>query len=288
LLALAALVCGCASAAPPPSQFPTPADALSRMKATYACERGVRGEARIDHFSDRGRVRGKLLLFASRPADLRFDLMSPPPLGSILATLTTEGGRFSLSDLRARKFYEGPASACNIARLTEVPIAAHALVDLLGGRAPLLVHDDSKLEMQWSGRGFYVIRVPSTRGAVEQIRLAPNPVDFARPWTAQRVRVLDVRVSQHGVDLYHAELSDHRAAKTALPLVDPDGIDPPVPPSGPACEVEIPRKIRIEVPDGDQDMLFRYDQVELNPPLLPGVFEQPVPGGAERSWVECS
>jgi hypothetical protein len=287
-LALAALLCGCGSARPPPSQFPTAADALARMKETYRCERGVKGEARIDHFSQRGRIRGKLLLFASRPAELRFDLMSPPPMSSILATLTAGDGRFSLSDLRERRFYEGPASACNIARLTEVPIVAHALVDLLGGRAPVLVHDDARLEMEWNGHGYYVVRIPSTRGSSEQIRLAPVPADFMRPWAVQRVRVLDVRVSQHGVDVYHAELGDHRTAKIGRPLVDPDGIDPPVLPSGPPCEVEVPRKIRIEVPDGDQDMLFRYDDVEVNPPLPPGVFSQPVPGGAEHLWVECS
>jgi hypothetical protein len=258
------------------------------MKDTYRCERSVRGEATVDHFSDRGRVRGKLLLFASRPEELRFDLMSPPPLGSIISTLTAGGGHFSLSDLREKKFYEGPASACNIARMTEVPIVTHALVDLLGGRAPLLVHDDARLEMDWNGHGYYVIRIPSTRGASEQIRLAPTPEDFARPWAVQRLRVLDVRVSQNGMDVYHAELSDHRAAKTAKPLVDPDGIDPPVLPSGPPCDVEIPRKIHIEVPDGDQDMLFRYDEVEVNPPLPPGVFAQPVPAGSDRVWVECS
>jgi hypothetical protein len=288
LAVLAAGAGGCANTPPPPSRFPTAAAALERMKATYRCERAVRGEAKVDHFSERGRVRGKLLLFASRPADLRLDLMSPPPLGSILATLTTENGRFSLSDVREKKFFEGPASACNIARLTEVPVVAHALVDLLGGRAPLLVHDDAQLEMTWSGHGYYLVRIPSTRGAVEQVHLAPTPADFARPWTEQRLRVLDVRVSQQGFDLYHAELADHRLAKAAGPWVDPDGIDPAVQPSGPPCEVEIPRKIHIEVPDGEQDVLFRYDEVETNPPLLPGVFTQPIPSGSERVWVQCS
>src|SRR5262249_23601292 len=124
LLALA----GCPSVAPPPSRFPSAADAIARMKATYACDRGVKGDTKVDSLSHRGRVRGKVLLFGGRPSRIRFDLLSPPPFNSIVATLTTDDDRFALLDQRERKFYEGPASACNIARLTEVPLEAHALV----------------------------------------------------------------------------------------------------------------------------------------------------------------
>jgi len=257
------------------------------MKATYQCARGTKGEAKVDSFSERGRIRGKLLLFASRPDRLRFDLVSPPPFNSIVSTLTTDEGRFSLMDLRERKFYEGPASACNIARLTEVPLEAHALVGLLGGQAPLLVHRDADLQMEWSSDGYYLVRIPSTRGASEVIWLTPTPDDFQKPWSAQRLRVLDVRVAQQGIDLYHASLGAHDWVSTAPARVDPDGIDAPVLPSGPACTVEVPRKIHIEIPESGQDLLFRYDAVELNPPLPAGVFAQSPSPGAERVHVEC-
>ena len=278
---------GCQRVAPPPSRFPTPAAALDRIKASMACQRGVKGEARIDQFSERGRLRGKMLLFAVRPDKLRFDVMSPPPFNSIVATLTTESGRFSLSDLRQRKFFEGPATACNVARLTEVPLEPHVLVTLLGGRAPVLVHREADLAMEWSTDGYYVIRIPSTRGAEEVLHVAPAPEDFQRPWDAQRLRVLDVRVKQQGIELYHASMAEHGIAGTAPPQVDPDGLEPPLPPSGPPCSVEVPRKIHIEVPESDQDVLFRYDDVKLNPPLPPGVFTQPIAPGMERVRVEC-
>jgi hypothetical protein len=279
---------GCHRVGPPPSQFPSAADALARMKATYQCERGVGGEAKIDHFSERGRVRGKMLLFASRPNRLRFDVVSPPPFNSIISTLTANEGKFALLDVRERKFYEGPATACNLARLTEVALEAHALVSLLGGRAPLLVHQDDDLSMEWSTDGYYVIRIPSTRGAFQELHVAPTPADFRSPWSAQRMRVLDVRVEQQGIELYHASLDAHQWATTAPPLVDPDGIDPPVPPSGPPCAIEVPRKIHIEVKESDQDVLFRYDDVKLNPPLPSGAFTQIIPGGVERIHVECT
>jgi hypothetical protein len=90
------------------------------------------------------------------------------------------------------------------------------------------------------------------------------------------------------VDLYHAALGDHEWANTAPPLTDPDGIDPPLPPSGPPCAVEVPRKIHIEAPEADQDVLFRYDDVALNPPLPEGIFRQPPPPAMQRVWVECA
>jgi hypothetical protein len=71
------------------------------------------------------------------------------------------------------------------------------------------------------------------------------------------------------------------------PRVDPDGLDPPIPPSGPPCVIEVPRKIHIEVPEDDQDVQFRYDSVVVNPPLPEGVFRQPVPAGLQRVRVDC-
>ncbi len=284
---LALLSTGCPSMAPPPSRFPSAADALARMKATYQCARGVKGDARFDSLSDAGRAKGKVYLFASRPNNLRFDVMSPPPLSSVLATLTTGDGRFTLLDQRERKFYEGPATACNIARLTEIPIEPHVLVALLGGQAPVLVHRDAELQLEWSTHGYYVIRIPSTRGAIEELRVAPSPADYQKPWSSQRLRVLDVRVAQQGIELYHASLTAHEWSSTAPPQVDPDGIDPPILPSGPACTVEVPRKIQIEVQESGGDLVLRYDESKLNPPLPPGVFTQATPEGVQRVHVDC-
>src|SRR6185295_1839263 len=103
----------------------------------------------------------------------------------------------------------------NIARLTEVPMEAHVLVSLLGGQAPVLVHRDSELQMEWSKAGYYSISIPSTRGATEELHVAPTPADFQKPWSAQRLRVLDVRVAQQGIELYHASLDAHEWTSTA-------------------------------------------------------------------------
>jgi outer membrane lipoprotein-sorting protein len=277
--------CGCAGTAPPPSSPPTADAALARMHATFACGNGIQGNAKFDLFGEHGRGRGDVMLFAARPALIRLDIVSP--FGVALATLTADGSRFALADLREKHFYVGPASACNIARLTAVPVPGHVLVDLLRGEAPVLRHTPQATSIAWSPHGYWVLQIPSASEAREEIHLAPRPGDWTKPWDQQRMRVLDVRVEQQQYVLYHAELSDHAGASTAAAREDPDGLAPPIPPSGPSCDAEMPRKIRMEVPDPEADVRFQYQQVTWNPPLPEGTFAQPPPPGMRAEQVNC-
>jgi hypothetical protein len=275
--ALAILSSACVRIAPPASAPPTADDALARMRASVACGNAIQATAKIDHFGENGRIRGEVMLFAARPARIRMDVVSP--FGVAVATLTSDGARFALADLREKRFYVGPASACNIARLTTVPVPGHVLVDLLRGEAPVLVRAGRAPTLAWSTDGYWVVTIEGTRAAREEIHLAPRPEDWALPWDRQRLRVLDVRVDQQGYLLYHAELGGHAVAPTAGPREDPDGLEPPVPPSGPVCEAEIPRKIHVEVPAPEADVRFVYEQLSWNPPLPGGTFDLlPAPG----------
>lgn len=284
-LAAACLSACAAHVAPPFSAPPTAGAALARMRATFSCGNGIQASAKVDHFGDRGRARGDVMLFAARPSRVRMDIVSS--FGAALATLTADGPRFALADLRAKRFYVGPASACNIARLTAVPVPGHVLVALLHGEAPVLRHAPTDGAIAWNARGFWVLLIPSTNEAREEIHLAPRPEDWNKPWQEQRMRVLDVRVEQQQYVLYHAELSDHSSTPTAGPREDPDGLAPPLAPSGPPCDAEIPRKIRMEVPDPEADVRFHYQEIMWNPPLPEGTFEQPLPPGMPIEQVTC-
>lgn len=283
--ALIVLVTGCPSVKPPPSQFPTADAALDRMKATYACVNGVKGTAKIDHFSPSGRIRGEVYILAVNPDRVRFDIVSP--FGATLYTLTSNGTLFQLLNVGEKELLHGPSSACNLARLTQVPIPGHALVSLLRGEAPVLVHDPGAATIAWDGGGFYRLLIQSTRDATQEIHLEPRPEDWSLPWSEQRLRVRDVRVAQRGVDLYHVALSNHQAIQTAPPRVDPEGIDDPIPPSGGVCHAEVPRSIRMRVPNTEADVIFQYKEAKWNPPLVRGAFTQPVPGGVVRRYVDC-
>jgi hypothetical protein len=281
---------GCAHVLPPPSAPPSADAALARMHATFACANAVQASAKIDHIGREGRVRGELLLFAARPARMRMDVVSP--FGVALATLTSDGERFGLVDTRNRRMFVGPASACNIARLTTVAIPGHVLVDLFRGEAPVLKHETDATSIAWDPRGYWVLTVtaPARAGrltAREDIRLTPRPEDWKVPWQEQRMRVLDVRVEEGGYPLYHAELSDHAPAPTAGPREDPDHIEPTLPPSGPACDAEVPRKIHVEVTAPPSDVRFLYRDIQWNPPLAEGIFDPSGSGSMPVESVTC-
>lgn len=285
VLAVVAGAAGCGTP-PPASQFPSADDALGRMKSQYACVNGLQGEAKIDVVSKRGRVKGDALYYAINPARVRFDIVSP--FGATIYTLTSDGERFKMFDLPEKQFLQGPASACNLARLTQVPLEGHALVSILRGEAPLLKHDPSSTSIAWNGdKGWYDVEITSTHDAVQRIALAVHDDDLAKPWNQQRVRVRDVVVAQRGVELWEVELDDHAPAATAPAFEDPDGIDPSVPPSGPKCDAEAPRSLRMKVPHTADDVLLEVKELSWNPPLRGGTFDQPVPGGVKKIPVDC-
>jgi hypothetical protein len=281
---LAVALAGC-SRSPPPSQFPTVRDAVERMHSTYACSRGVQGEAKLDYFGERGRVRGNVLYMTSAPDSVRFDVFSP--FGVTLSTLTADGRDFALFDMKEKSFLRGPANTCNVARFTQVPVPPFALVQLLRGEAPVLVHEASQASIAWEG-GEYVLRVTSKHSATQEIHLEPHPEDWSAPWQQQRVRVIEVRVAQHGMDLYQAYLADHHAVQTAPPRKDPEGLEPTIQPSGPACNAEVPRRLRLVTPDTDQELVLRNKEVMHNPPFPEGVFRQQPSRGVTVRHAACA
>jgi hypothetical protein len=254
------------------------------MRASYACANGVQGEAKIDHFSPKGRIRGDIVLTAVVPDRVRFDVVS---FGTTLYTLTSDGNRFQMLDVKEKQFLHGPATPCNLARLTQVPVPGHALVALLRGEAPVLVHQPAGATIVWDTGGFYRIALSSTREATEEIQMEIRPGDADKPWAEQRVRITDVVVRQRGIDLYHADLSNHAPLPTATTRVDPDHLDPDIPPIGPVCDAELPRSIRMRVPNTEEDVVFQYKEAKWNPPIIPGAFEQQAPGGVRSVYVTC-
>ena len=281
---LATLAFGCASP-PPASQFPNAQAALDRMRATTSCSRALTSDAKIDYFGEAGRIRGSLLYVVAVPDKLRLDVVSP--FGATVSTLTSDGHDFALFDLRQKQFLRGPANACNLGRFTHVPVPPAALVQLLRGEAPVLLHSPAAASIAWES-GEYVVRIQSTRDATEEIHLQPLAQDYALPFSAQRVRVTEVRVAQQGIELYRAQLVGHRPAKMSGARVDPDGLDPPQPPSGPSCQSEVPGRLRLQVPDGDQDVILENVDVSHNPPLTSQVFQQEPPGGVVVRYSPCA
>jgi hypothetical protein len=288
--AFAVLACACCHTGAPGSAFPTGADALDRMKATYACANGIEGEGKIDHVSPEARVRGDVQIFALNSARVRVDVHSS--FGAHIYALTSDGTNFKMLDNNEKKFLHGPAKTCNLARMTRVKVPGHALVWLLRGEAPLLVHEREAPTIVWQD-GHYIVDIPSTRNAQQQLFLEVYDEDLDKPWKEQRVRVTRVETKQRGVTLYTAELSDHEMTKSGSLAEaeedDDDDVDdePPPPPTGGPCNVEVPRSIKISVPSASDDVLFEYKKVVFNPPIPTGAFTQEMPGGVRKIFVDC-
>ncbi len=268
----------------PPSRFPDAQSLLARLHEQQSCSRGLSGEGKLDYFGKEGRIRGTVLFMVSSPDKVRLDVVSP--FGATISTLTSNGKDFSLYDLRQKVFLRGPANACNLGQFTHVPMPPHALVSLLRGEPPLLVHTPEQATLAWEG-GRYVVRIASKYSATEEIAISPSEADYDKPYSKQHVELSSVEVRQQSYVLYHAELEQHDAASTAPPRSDPDGIDPDVPPSGPACGASVPRRLHLQVPAEEQDLVLSISEIAHNPPLPTGAFQQRPPGGVVVRSSPC-
>jgi hypothetical protein len=135
--------------------------------------------------------------------------------------------------------------------------------------------------------GRYVVRISSRHQATQEIAVSLSQADYDKPYTQQHLSLESVEVRQQGYVLYRAELEDHRPAATAPPRTDPDGIDPDVPPSGPSCRASVPRRLHLQVPAEEQDLVLSVTEIAHNPPLTSGVFEQRPPGGVAVRSSAC-
>jgi Outer membrane lipoprotein LolB len=283
-LVAVALTGGCFSGPAPASQFPDADRALARLAEQHECSRALRGEAKLDTFDERGRLRVGALFMLEHPQSLRLDLLSP--LGGTLATLTSDGQRFALLSQKDKAFHVGRANQCNVERFLQVPVPPAALAQLMAGEAPVLVHEPGQARITWQG-DHYRIEIESRHGAREVIELQLLEADYSKPYSEQRLRVTRVLVEQQGVTLYEAELAEFKARGTAKARIDPLGIDPPVLPSGPQCRAEVPGRIRFIVPLSERDVVFESSSVEHNPPLIADVFSQTPPAGVSIEPSPC-
>ena len=63
--------------------------------------------------------------------------------------------------------------------------------------------------------------------------------------------------------------------------------DPDLPPSGPSCSAYAPRRLHLEVPAEEQDLVLSISELSHNPPLPPGSYTQAPPGGVVVRSSPC-
>lgn len=278
--------------ATPEARFPSADSVLSQLYEQTECSRAVQGDASLVASGALMKVRGKMLYLVQAPDRVRFDLYSE--FGVTLSTLTSDGDKFSLYSLDQKSFWYGPAKTCNIERFTQVAVPGFALVELLRGRPPVLEHDASRATIRYKtplfGRGRYVVDIDGPHQARERLEIEIPVEDFGKPLERQRVRLLSVRMRQAGDLLYKVELEGHEQAKSAKVELSEEEIEmgiSPLPPSGPECEAEVPRRLTFAVPGSGYELTIENDKVVHNPPISAGAFQQNIPAGVRSQFSDC-
>ena len=130
------LFAGCPKPAVRPYPPPTAAELMAALRGRAEHFKTLRATAKIDYMQNGGdRAKIKVNLLVERPDKLRIEADSP--LGGALSTITSDGTQFSLLDVRNNRFLQGPANACNVARLARLNIPPADVVAVLMGGAPL-------------------------------------------------------------------------------------------------------------------------------------------------------
>lgn len=286
-LAVALLVSEACTRAPT-AHIRTADEALTRIRQQSECSRSLSGEARLTFRGDGRRLAGRVLYLVAAPDRVRFDVISP--FGATLSTLTSDGSRFSLFDLREKTFFFGPARTCNVMRFTRVPLPPSALVETLRGRPATIVHDTS--EITWVspllGAGYYRSLLKARDGVHQELKFAVHPDDYDAPVSAQRLRYLGTRVFEGDQLSYDVTLTRHRTTTRKPSVAVDDPLDTQMAPSGPACEAEVPGVVRFRAPGTGYDVTIENEELWHNPSLPPAVFAQEPVSGVSMMESACT
>lgn len=168
LVALLVGVSACGGAVPRPTNGPTDAAALvAAVGARAGAVRSLSGMLSLEVWRGNERVRLRQLIAQRRPSHLRVDTLTP--FEQPVSTLVSDGVTLSIYALDERRFYEGQATAENLARVLQVPVDAEALGALLRGELPLMA-DAGEPTLSWDGeRGQWRLDVP-TRAPTDPAR----------------------------------------------------------------------------------------------------------------------
>lgn len=225
----------------------------------------LRAEARLEQREGGKRIRGTILMMIERPAKVRFDALTR--LGAV-ATLTSDGERFALLDLREERFFIGEACPENIARGVGIRLSPGELVALLLGELPQLDRATASFDVI---RGGYRLGFPDDEGGRVEVDLLLPKEALSLPPDEQRVFLSAMRFYGADGELQRAiRFDSHRRIAT---------------PAGE--EALIPREIELIDREEGSDLLFRYQSIEPIGEAPEGAFEQQPPASLRPEFLPC-
>jgi hypothetical protein len=258
LVSLLFLLGGCP---PPPVARPYPAPTASELMAKIAAHarqiHSLRAEARVEHTAEGGqRVKVTVRMLVERGGKLRLE--AEAPLVGPVATLVSDGEHFALLDLRNHRFFEGPASACNVASLIRIQLAPEDVVSVLMGGAPI---EGAPSGVSWD---------PS-HGGREVLELRAPDGGSERIWLDARDRIWDLLAAERrdaaGQLRWRVEHEDFQ---------DRGG------------GVRLPTRTQVEEPPEKADARLKFRSLEPNVAADPAVFHLEPPPGVVPEPARCN
>jgi len=268
--ALALALAGCPGRPCPSRPFPQAEAALEAYRDMRRPVRVLRAAARVDRRDAEGRIRGTVLMYIDRPNRVRFDAQTQFGPAAIL---TSDGDEFALTDLQSNRFLFGPTCPSNIERMLGLRFASTEVTRLLLGESPRIEAADRTMRCE---DGRYLVTLTAEDGRRQELELEVREADLLRPPEEQRLRLRRSEVfAPDGSMMWRVTYDDYRF------ILDPN--DDASPPRG----VVMPFDVRFEDPRTGADTRVRFNDVELNVEVPPGVFQQTPRPGLTQEQVSC-
>ncbi|MBI3071928.1 MAG: DUF4292 domain-containing protein [Deltaproteobacteria bacterium] len=230
---------------------------LADVRARTRSAKTLRALLRVDAYTSEGRFKVKEILLVERPARLHVATLSP--MDSPLSVLVSNGDRFALYDQKEQKFFKGPATPKNIAKLLPVWLSGDEVVGLGFGEPP------------WGGcfvKGAARLFVDRDKGQYRIECPAPTARSWQRDVYGVDPRSLAVveteRLNADGSVSHRIRFSDHAKVGDLL----------------------LPRRIQYENKSKDVDILIKVVETELNEKFEAGTFELEAPRGVPTIEVK--
>jgi outer membrane lipoprotein-sorting protein len=247
------------AACPPPKPVerpyppPSPEELIAAIKKRSQAIQSLRADTKVDHMGNGGqRVKVNVPLLVARGGKLRMEAESP--MGGALATLTSDGEKFALLDVRANRFLTGPAKACNVARLIQIALEPDDIVEALTGGVPLV---EGTASVTWDRGGREVLTIAAPDGGREVIKLDAR----GRTWDVLEADRFDAKNNVLW-RLVHDKFSDQGG-------------------------VRFPERTTVEQPPTGSDARIKFKDVEVNVKPPDGIFDLQPPPGITPQFANC-
>ena len=250
-LALGLLACATPTLRPLPADDPRPAVLLERWSAAVADRHALRGVVRLAVDAQRLgaaplRLRSKQRVVMARPARLRVEVQGF--LGTTLAVLAVDEGRYAFLETEGRRFESGAVYPTLLRDLVGLDLPAADAVDLVLG-IPTAASDLQIRAAFDAGDGITRVELEAEGAVASRRTLDFDGEARLRRWATR---------SAEGEPLWEARVDAY----------------------APVAGSPVAHRVRLELPTASA--VLRLSGVELNPALEPGIFQlEPIASAAE-------